>query len=131
MSTQPIKPYSVVWGPEIHMSPNPYSEAGKAGELLLSITGDQNPDPQCGSSTCFQAQINRVEYESGYRWQLYWTDQVANDWTEEYDDASLALLRLAALVHSYEHDFESFFTSKGAKDFADNQAPAIFNHLLS
>lgn len=125
-----VTPYSIAWGKRVEISPNPYTEE-TGGRLLLSITGDQNPDPACGSSTCFQAQISAVEHEGGERWQLYWTDQVANDWSEEYDDLSLAMLRLAALVHSYEHDFATFFTSRGAKDFADNQAPAIFNHLLS
>lgn len=40
------------------------------------------------------------------RWELTWTNYVADTRTEEYDDQSTALLRLAALVACAEADWE-------------------------
>jgi hypothetical protein len=50
-------------------------------------------------------------------WSVWWSDGVANDWTEFYPTLSLALARTALLVHLSEHDFEQMFTSD-ADEFA-------------
>jgi hypothetical protein len=38
-------------------------------------------------------------------WWLYWSDGVANDWTEHYTELSHALLHVASLVYCGEHDY--------------------------
>lgn len=40
---------------------------------------------------------------------LTWTDSVANDWTESYDNMSTALLRLATLVKCGELEWDTLF----------------------
>jgi hypothetical protein len=43
-------------------------------------------------------------------WRLYWSDAVANDWTERYTELSHALLRVASLVYCGEHHYQRFYT---------------------
>jgi hypothetical protein len=57
---------------------------------------------------------------------LYWTDNIANDWTETYDDMSTAFLRLATLVKCGELKWDTFFRFD-QNEFAMN-AEAFFNY---
>lgn len=96
------------------------------GTLLLSLEGDQNPDAD-GSATNFQAQV--IALPSG-RFSLYWTDQMINDWSEEYADLSVAMLRLAAIIRCYEQDFHIGFVSGDVATFEREQASRAFAQIV-
>ncbi|WP_333890827.1 hypothetical protein [Mycolicibacterium gadium] len=49
-------------------------------------------------------------------WWLYWSDGVANDWTEHYTELSHALLLTASLVYCGEHQYERFY-AHSAEEF--------------
>lgn len=55
---------------------------------------------------------------------LYWTDYVANDWTEWYEDVSTALARLACLARCQETNWDAFFIGEPG-DFVKH-AEAMF-----
>ena len=57
---------------------------------------------------------------------LYWSDNVANDWTETYDKLSTAFLRLATLIKCGELDWDTFFRFD-SDEFTLN-AEAFFNY---
>lgn len=54
-------------------------------------------------------------FEDGY--SVWWSDCVANDWTEYYPTLSSALIRVAALIYCCEHDCTVGFASPG--EFAE------------
>lgn len=108
---------------EIHRSVHGPTE----GHLLLSIEGEQNPDEACHTATNFQAQI--VLLPTG-RVSLYWTDQLVNDWSEEYATLSAAMLRLAGIIRCYEHDFDLGFSSGDVARFEREQAPKAYAEIL-
>lgn len=60
------------------------------------------------------------------RWQLYWHDGVANDFTETYDELPIALARLANLMYCGHFDFGRYFTTN-----ADEFLPAARAFLES
>jgi len=49
-------------------------------------------------------------HEANY--ELWWTDSVANDWTETYGDLPTVLCRLAVLAACADNDFELFFANE-------------------
>lgn len=121
-----IHPYAVPFGSHATISRNQHGP--QDGLLLLSIEGEQNPDEACTQATNFQAQI--VLLPTG-RVSLYWTDQVVNDWSEEYGRLSDAMLRLAGIVRSYESDFDLWFGDGGVAAFEKVTAPKAFGVIFS
>jgi len=71
--------------------------------------------------------VKMGRHQDGY--VLWWSDGVANDWTEFYPSLSLALARLATLAAAAESDWQAGFTS-GPADFA-REAKKLFNATLS
>ncbi len=78
---------------------------------------DHAPATACGSA-CLrplfslvtdETGIDLAEKRDGSGFVLSWTDYVANEWTEEYPDLSLALLRLAVLQRCAESGFDRMF----------------------
>ena len=55
----------------------------------------------------FSTGVNIEASDKGYT--LWWTDFVANEWFENYDNLSTLLLRLAILVYCGEKDWEIGF----------------------
>lgn len=53
----------------------------------------------------FEFSIEQVEG----KWVLYWTDCVANEWTESYDLLSHAVARLACITACAESDYSVSF----------------------
>jgi hypothetical protein len=57
------------------------------------------------SATTVVIKIDDLEYAATItkgadgQWRLWWTDHVANEWTETYTDLAVALARLATLHH--------------------------------
>lgn len=98
-----------------HTEPEPAEEPPPFDtELLHFVLGEivENPTP-AGVSLGWRRVDNK--------YVLTWTDFVANDWTEEYVDLSVALLRLACLARCEEDDWSPGFRDDATKfpDMAD------------
>ncbi|WP_100514230.1 hypothetical protein [Mycobacteroides abscessus] len=50
-----------------------------------------------------------------HRWQLFWHDGIANEFTETYDELPVALARLATLMYCGQFDFDRYFTTNAAE----------------
>lgn len=59
---------------------------------------------------------------TGGGYDLWWTDFVANDWTEHYDTLAPALARLALLAHSAAGDWHDCWFENDPDGFAASWA---------
>lgn len=73
------------------------------------------------------AKIKKTLHEKPFT--LTWNDGVANEWTEDYDTLSLALLRLGTLMKCGESDWDEGFRFD-EKEFAEN-AQAFLNYATN
>lgn len=66
------------------------------------------------STDDYRAMVLKGVDDSGF---IYWTDFVANEWCEHYEEVSTAMARLAALQACQEADWNKFFMQE-PKEFA-------------
>lgn len=62
--------------------------------------------------------VGTVIVAIGSRFDLRWTDYVANDWTEPFESLSAAVARLATLIYCLESDPERMFSTANPDQFA-------------
>jgi hypothetical protein len=79
----------------------------------MKIFKDFATDKENGTSLCFfiqeKYQVGIQIHEADGKYSLWWTDFVANEYTETYDSLSVAMAGLAVLLACAESDWDRFF----------------------
>lgn len=67
----------------------------------------------------------RIHKNTDSTWTLSWDDGIANEWNETFPSLSIALARMAVLVHCGELDWEVGFSANPEKFTSE-----VLDHFL-